>query len=175
VSSAVLPVEASPASRSEVDAVDVRHLRNSVIVLRPGDGLEHVLLRDDTFGIQLELRKGSLLEGPVRLRYDIAGFDGVGAKLTTLHRLLALRRLRRFPRSLFPPERRAHRWIVALRALDASRAGANPREIAAGLFGQDTVRTDWHSESDYLRSRVRRAVTAGEQLANSGYLSLLSQ
>jgi hypothetical protein len=62
---------------------------------------------------------------------------------------------------------------MALRALDGSRAGANPREIAAALFGHDAVRKDWVAESDYLRSRVRRAMTVGEGLANGGYLRLL--
>jgi hypothetical protein len=144
-----------------------------VILLRPADGIEHVLLGDGVHRIQLEVKGQSLLAGPVKLRYDIAGFEGTEPKLLTLHRLIALRRVGRFPRPLLTPERRAPRWITALRAFDANRAGANPREIAAALFGHDAVRQDWNGTSDYLRSRVRRAIAMGERLANGGYLRLL--
>ena len=175
VNPAVLPVDACPVSHGAKDAFDVRGLAHPAIVLGLDDGVEHVLLGDGIHRIQLEVRQRSLLEGPLRLRYDIAGFAGVEAKLMTLQRLMTLRRLGRFPRSLFPPQRRAHRWIMALRAFDGSRAGANPREIAAALFGNNAVRNDWAGESDYLRSRVRRAIAVGEGLANGGYLRLMSQ
>jgi len=144
-----------------------------VTVLRTGNGVEHVLLGDGIHRIQLQVRKRSLLEGPSGLRYDLADFEGVEPKLMTLQRLIALRRLGRFPRSLFPPEHRAPRWAAALRAFDAIRAGASPREIAAALFGADTARKDWDGASDYLRSRVRRAIAAGERLVNGGHLDLL--
>lgn len=173
VDESVLVVEAHPIPRGDRDGFDLRRLSCVVTVLRTGDGTEHLLLGDGVHRLQLEVRHRSLLEGPVRLRYDLVGFDGVEPKLTTLHRLIALRRLGRFPRSLFPPERRAHRWIAALRALDGSRDGANPREIATALFGPDTVRKDWAGASDYLRSRVRRAIAAGERLASGGHLDLL--
>ena len=142
-------------------------------VLRTGNGVEHVLLGDGIHRIQLQVRKRSLLEGPSGLRYDLADFEGVEPKLMTLQRLIALRRLGRFPRSLFPPEHRAPRWAAALRAFDAIRAGASPREIAAALFGADAARRDWDGASDYLRSRVRRAIAAGERLVNGGHLDLL--
>ena len=173
VAKTVLSVEARPVSRGDGDGFDLSRLSCIVTVLRTGDGTEHVLLGDGVHRVQLEVRHGSLLEGPVRLRYDLAGFESVEPKLMTLHRFIALRRLGKFPRSLFPPERRAHRWIAALRALDGSRAGASPREIAAALFGADTVRNDWDGASDYLRSRVRRATAAGERLASGGHLDLL--
>jgi hypothetical protein len=144
-----------------------------VILLRPGDEIEHVLLGDGVHRIQLEVRGQSLLAGPARLRYDIAGFEGTEPKLLTVRRLIALRRLGRFPRPLVTPERRAPRWITALRAFDANRAGANPRDIAAALFGHDTVRKEWNGKSDFLRSRVRRAIAAGVDLVGGGYLRLL--
>jgi hypothetical protein len=173
VNPAVLPIEACRASRNGIDAFDVRRLEHPVILLRPADGIEHVLLGDGVHRIQLEVRGQSLLAGPASLRYDIAGFDGTEPKLLTLHRLIALRRLGRFPRALVTRERRAPRWITALRAFDGNRAGADPRDIAGALFGHDTVRRDWNGGSDYLRSRVRRAIAAGEGLANGGYLRLL--
>jgi hypothetical protein len=153
--------------------MSLTRLGHPAIVLRSGDGIEHALLSDGTHHIQLEVRRGSLLEGPVQLHYELAGCDGVEAKMLALHRLLALQRLGRFPQSLYPPDQRAHRWMMALRALDADRAGASHREIASELWGDDAVETDWRGESDYLRSRVRRTIRVGEDLANGGYLRLL--
>jgi hypothetical protein len=173
VDEAVLPIEACSASCGRAEAFDLRRLGCVVRVLRSGDGIEHVLLGDGIYRIQLLVRKCSLLDGPSGLRYDLADFAGVEPKLMTLHRLIALRRLGRFPRSLFPLERRAPRWVAALRAFDASRVGASPREIAAALYGADTAGRDWDGASDYLRSRVRRAIAAGERLVNGGHLEIL--
>lgn len=132
-----------------------------------------MLIGDGRHRVQLEVRGRSLLAGPVSLHYDLSGFRDIEPKLLTLRQLIAFRRLQRFPQSLFPPERRAERWRLALRALDAHRAGLHPREIAAVLFGPTAVRRDWDGPSDYLRSRVRRAIAAGERLANGGHLDLL--
>jgi hypothetical protein len=172
---AVLPVEAHPTDSRDGDAFDVRNLCHPVVVLRSGDGIEHVLLCDNIHRLQLEVRQGSLLEGPVRLRYDLAGFDKVKPKLLALRQLLALQRFGRFTRSLNLAEIHKQRWLTALRALDGVRAGASHREIASGLWGGEIVREDWRSESDYLRSRVRRTIRNGETLANGGYLRLLKR
>lgn len=173
VNPAVLPVQCIPASADDNDAFDVMRGCRSVAVLRQEGGWEQILLADGTHVIQLEVRRGSLLDGPVLLRYDLEGFVDLAPKLRTLARLLALRRYGRFPRSLFPPERRARRWLMALKALDASWSGAHARDIATALFGERVVARDWTSASDYLRSRVRRAVAAGECLSNGGYRKLL--
>jgi hypothetical protein len=169
----VLPVEAVPISADHDNAFDIRKFGWRAAILSLADGIEHVLIGDGIRHIQLAVRGRSLLGGSVLLHYDINGFDDVEPKLLTVRRLVALRRLRRFPHSLFPTEPRARRWTVVLRALDASRTGAHPRDIAGALFGQDIVRMDWDGASDYLRSRVRRAIAAGECLANGGHLDLL--
>src|SRR3546814_15100950 len=91
----------------------------------------------------MEVTAGGLLCGPVRFRYELAGFKHVEAKTLTLRRLMLLRRLGRFPSGLYPPERRARRWAMALQAYDAVQAGATHREIAAALFGEKVVKEDW--------------------------------
>ncbi|HLG90344.1 MAG TPA: DUF2285 domain-containing protein [Alphaproteobacteria bacterium] len=174
VNPAVLPVTASPARRDD-EAFDIHRLASPTVVLRMADGCEHVLLGDGLHRIQLEVRRGSLLDGPVRLSYELAGCDGIEPKLTALHRLLALQRLGHCPSSLYPPVQRAQRWRMALQALDASHAGASHREIASILWGDDVARTEWRSRSDYLRSRVRRTIHLGESMVKGGYLHLLQQ
>lgn len=169
----MLPVEARPISAGRDDAFDIRQLSHSVTILRQGNGVEEVLVGDGIRHIQLEVRGWSLLDGPATLHCEITGVADAEPKLLTLQRLVALRRLGRFPHSLFLPERRVRRWIMALRALDATRVGAAPREIAAALFGDDIASRDWDGGSDYLRSRVRRAIAAGQCLASGSHLELL--
>lgn len=169
----VLAIEASPAPSSDVDAFNIRHFHDLATVLQCPDGHELLLFSNGNHRIQLDLTAGSVLDGPVRFRYKLSGFKHIEAKILTLRRLLLLRRLGRFPRGLFTPERRARRWIIALQAHDGVQSGASQREIAAVLFGVKTVRDDWHGRSDYLRLRVQRAIRNGQSLVNGGYRKLL--
>jgi hypothetical protein len=170
---AVLPVDARAASVNDGNAFDLWRVEQSVTVVKHA-GIEHVLVGDGNHRIQLDVRGRSLLEGPAHLRYELAAFVGVEDKVATLHRFIARQRLGRFPRALFPLERRARRWLTALQAIDGRLAGATPREIAVALFGDGAVRRDWDGPSDYLRSRVRRAIATGEQIVDRGYLKLLA-
>src|SRR3546814_2425929 len=70
---------------------------------------------------------------------------------------------------IYPPERRARRWAMALRAHDAVGAGASHREIAAALFGEKVVKEDWCGRSDYLRLRVQRLLRMADKLVNRRY------
>ena len=155
----VLPAEAYPAAViDDSDAFDLLSVPQAVTVLRSIDG-EHVLIADGPRCIRLDVVAGSMLSGPVRLGYCLCGFDGVEAKIVTLRRLLAVWRLGRLPLSLFPPERKARRWAIALPAYDGMGADASPRHIAIALFGERRVQEDWGGRSDYLRLRVQRLIS----------------
>lgn len=169
----MLAIKASPAPSSDVDAFDIRHFERLATVLRCPDGHELLSFSDGNHRIQLELTACSVLDGPVRFHYELSGFKHIEAKILTLRRFVLLCRLRRFPRGLYTPERRARRWMLALQAYDGIRAGASQREIAAVLFGVKTVQDDWHGRSDYLRLRVQRAIRYGRSLVNGGYRALL--
>lgn len=169
----MLAVETLPVQRGDGDAFDIRRFDRLATVLRCPDGHEHLLLSDGVHHLQMEVTAGSLLDGPVCLRYELSGFKHIEAKTLTLRRLLLLRRLGRFPHGLYPPERRARRWVMALQAYDALQAGATHREIAAALFGERVVKEDWCSRSDYLRLRVQRLVRTADRLVNGGYRDLL--
>ena len=155
------------------DAFDIRHFERLATVLRQTDGHEVLLLSDGEHRLQIDVTAGSLFDGPVCLRYELSGFRHIEAKMLTLRRLLLLCRLGRFPRGLFPPERRAHRWPMALQAYDGIQAGASHREIATALFGENVVKEDWCGRSGYLRLRVQRLVRTADQLVNGGYRDLL--
>ena len=169
----MLAAETLPVRRGDGDAFDLHHFGSLATVLRSPDGHEHLLLSDGAHHLHIDVTAGSLLDGPVRFRYELSGFKHIEAKTLTLRRLMLLHRLGRFPSGLFPPERRARRWAMALQAHDAVRAGASHREIAAALFGEKTVREDWYGRSDYLRLRVQRLVRMADKLVNGGYRDLL--
>src|SRR3546814_211453 len=169
----VLAAETLPVRHGDGDAFDIRRFDSVATVLRCPDGHEHLLLSDGVHHLQMEVTAGSLLDGPVRFRYELSGFKHIEAKTLTLRRLMLLRRLGRFPSGLYPPERRARRWAMALQAYDAVQAGATHREIAAALFGEKVVKEDWCGRSDYLRVRVQRLLRMADKLVNGGYRDLL--
>lgn len=169
----MLAVEALPVPGGDGDAFDIHRFDRFATVLRCPDGQEHLLLSDGLRHLQLEVTAGSLLDGPVCFHYELSGIKHVEAKTLTLRRLLLLHRLGRFPRGLYPPERRARRWAMALRAHDAVGAGASHRKIAAALFGEKVVKEDWCGRSDYLRLRVQRLLRMADKLVNGGYRDLL--
>ena len=169
----VLAIKASPAPSSDVDAFDIRRFHDLATVLRCPDGHELLLFSDGDHRLQLDITAGTVLNGPVRFRYELSGFQHIEAKILTLRRFVLLCRLGRFPRGLFTPERRARRWMLALQAYDAAHSGARQRDIAVALFSENIVRDDWHGRSDYLRLRVQRAIRHGQSLVNGGYRGLL--
>ncbi len=169
----MVAVAARPVPPGHADAFDIRRFGHLATVLRSADGQEHLLLSDGAHHLQLEVIAGSLLAGPVCLRYEISGLQHVEAKTLTLRRLLLLCRLGRFPLGLFPPEPRARRWVLALQAYDGAVAGASQRDIAVALFGEKTVRDDWCGRSDYLRLRVQRLLQIANALVTGGYRDLL--
>jgi len=170
---AVVKVEAIPRDPDEPLTFDLGKMALAALVLRDPSGTEHLLIGDDVCQVRLDVMAGTVLDGPVQLRYHLAGSVGLEAKLLTLQRLVALMRFGRIPRRLVPQDQRTRRCMMALRALDARRAGATHREIAAVLFGEATVDADWNGRSAYLRCRVQRLIRLGETLVAGGYRRLL--
>jgi len=152
---------------------NLRALRHPAIVLRPRGKGEHVLIADGPRCIRIEVRKGTLLAGPVQLEFLVPGDHGMDGRILSLRRLAALHRLGRFPRTLFPPEQRARRWARALQAWDGRKAGASHRDIAGALFGDRAVRRDWGGTSDYQRTQVKRLLETANMLIGGGWRKLL--
>ena len=107
------------------------------------------------------------------LRFVFDGLRRIDAPLLTLQRLVGIDRRGTMPFGLFTPERRAGRWIAALRAHDIARAGGSQRDVAEALFGAPRVRQDWCGTSDYLRSQVRRLLGFGERMRSGAWRELL--
>lgn len=158
----------------DADGIDLLRLPCAAVLRGARDGREELLLFEGGRCVRIEVTAGTLLAGPVRLLYTLAGFSELEPKLLTLRRLLALRRLGRLPATLYPPERRARRWAMAFQAYDGARAGATHREIAIALFGAKRVETDWAAGED-MRMRVHRLIRTAERLVEGGYLRLLRE
>lgn len=169
----VLKVHAKSLTDEEAVGFDLRALRHPAIVLRPRGKGEHVLIADGPRCIRIEVRKGTLLAGPVQLEFLIPGDHGMETRVLSLRRLAALHRLGRFPRTLFPPEQRARRWARALQAWDGRKAGASHRDIACALFGDKAVRSDWDGTSDYQRTQVKRLLQTANMMIGGGWRKLL--
>jgi hypothetical protein len=52
-------------------------------------------------------------------------------------------------------------------------AGATYREIAAVIFGAESARAAWSSNSSWMKERVRHALESGEQYRDGAYRKLL--
>jgi hypothetical protein len=151
--------------------LDVARLPLATLVVTSHGQDQHVLVVDGTSHLRFAVTGDDVLKGPVRLGFDLPS-RGVGtAGLDAVRRLLVLRDRGGLPAE-GRPRQRAERWVAAVRAIDARRAGASQREIAALLFGEARVREDWNGGSDYMRMRVQRLVRAAEALTAGGYRTL---
>jgi hypothetical protein len=167
-------VIATPGNAADPDSVQVEALAPWFWAAHDPRSGEHVVLSDGYRHIRLDIAEGSLAAGhPVRLHYQLSGVSIVEPKLLPLRRLLHLCQRGRFARSLFPPDPKIERWLMALRVHDGLLAGASQREIAAVLFGAERVDCDWAGASDSLRTRVRRLVREARALVAGGYRLLL--
>jgi hypothetical protein len=166
-------VAAHPVSRAHSDAFDLAAFADIATVVLSCNGQEQVALSDGYRRVRIDVARGSILDGPVRLDYLLGGFDDIEVRILTLRRFVSLRNTGKFARGLFSPERLAPRWVAALRAHDAVCAGATQRDIARVLFGAVGGGADWRQRSDFLRLRVQRLVRVGRHMAHGGYRTLL--
>jgi len=168
-----LRVVALPADAGHPDAVDPLALQPWLTMVADHEG-EHAVLSDGWHHIRLDVARGSLAAGQaVVLEYHLRGVASAEPKILPLRRLIDLYRNRRFSVSLYPPDRRVDRWIVALRVHDAIAAGASQRDIARALFGDDSANSAEDERADSLRSRVRRLVAVARRMAAGDYRALL--
>lgn len=161
---------ASPVGRDDL-ALDSCAARATVL-RRPGRP-EELLLRDGVRHVRLSLRSGTVIEGPVRLRFALWGLRDLERQLLTLRQVAALARSGRLPRRLAGSDPKNAQWIALLRVRDGLKACASQREIAECLFGGDLVARGWDGSSDFLRSRLRRMIALQRRLVDGGYRRLL--
>jgi hypothetical protein len=135
---------------------------------------EHLLLSDGLRALRLDGPPGTFDGIRVCLRYRLEGVAAAQRPLLTLRRFLALSQTGTFPRSLYPREPRARRWILMLRTCDALAARASQREIAQLMLSRTVERPRWRSRKSNVRSQAQRLVSAARRFADGGYRALLA-
>lgn len=133
---------------------------------------EHVAIRAPGRTLRLDVKEGTLFQGPVLLRYLLSGLSSLPPKLDTLHALLRLIGIPDATRRSLEPDRRLPRLVEALRVLDALADGASLRAIGGALLGEQAV-TGWPGDGEHLKSWVRRRVILARRLENVGSAAIL--
>ncbi|MDC7682162.1 DUF2285 domain-containing protein [Asticcacaulis sp. BYS171W] len=167
----VLLVRTLPAYATE-NAFDIHLYRGLATVLVLEEGFEVVLLTDGVHHLQLFVLEGTVLNGPVYLRYALSGFRHLETRVMSLRRLVGLHQHGQFVSKLYPAETKAERWVQALRAYDAHATGASQREIALTLFGERATE-NWSNGSDFMRLRIKRLINYSKSMIAGAYSDLL--
>ncbi|ATE65238.1 DUF2285 domain-containing protein [Rhizorhabdus dicambivorans] len=172
----VLRVDAVPLHASdEATSFALRRWSSRATVVKQPTGGENLLLRDGLHSLRLDIMSGSLLDGPVALRFDIHRADSVDPMIDTLRRFLHFQRT-----GAIPPQRRSRvrhhqRAILALRVHDALVQGASIRDVGITLFGIGRVEAEWEASGESLKSACRRLIALARSMVSGGYLSLLTR
>lgn len=149
----VLRARAVPATNNASYAFDASLLAARIAI---GTSCEHVLLDAVGGPVRLEVIEGTMIAGPVALRFDVICDDRLP------HQLAALQRLSR------PSPYRRHeqlaRKLFSLEAFDTHAAGATLRETARLVLGPG----DWPGTGDHRKSQVRRMIAAGARMIEEG-------
>ena len=161
---------AKPANNNKISTENISSFNGQTYILSVF-GIEHVIIQNGMISARLAVKGRSLLKGDCQLIYQIEGL----ARMNLVHETLTnLRRLKfgsEFPEpTLGQTELRLRECLIAL---DGHLAGRSYRDIAEVLYGSDRVKEVWTNETRHLKDKVRRAVAAGIDYMNGGYLKLL--
>lgn len=142
--------------------------------LTDANGDEHLLLQRGERVVQLRCSGHTLLDPDVKLRFILDGFGSLDAKVDTIKRLYKL-----YEEHI--KEQKSHRlWDHSGRqirdsliALDVYQAGLGYFETAVAIHGESYTEEHFNTDSERLKSRMRRLRQAGLKYMNGGYLNLM--
>lgn len=166
---------AEATGRSDRQAFDVFAQHVPTEILKCRERPEELRLVSAGRIIRLHIASGTLLEGPVRLSFHLAGTRHLSIRLRALRAFDHYLRRGQIPSPPVPFAPASKRMAMMLATLDGLARGWSQKRIAAALFGDKAVATDWGGQSDFLKSRVRRLIRQAEALGEGGYLGLLQR
>jgi Uncharacterized conserved protein (DUF2285)/Family of unknown function (DUF6499) len=167
----IIPCHANASTDNHAEAVNLSHFRGQKSVLVT-NSCEYVVIQDSRSAARMVITGKSFLSGDSILSFNFEGIQ------TALLALTALRELRQLMCNSDCSS--SVNWSSNLKyrdylvALDGHLAQRSYRDIAEVLYGSDRVKEVWTNETRHLKDKVRRAVQAGIELMNGGYVKLLS-
>jgi len=171
----VIIAAAEGTCRSDREAFDLLAQRVPAAILQHRGRPDEVRLGIGGRAIRLCIVSGTLLEGPVRLSFQVDGSRQLSIRLRALRAFDSYMRNGRIPLLPTPFTPSPRRMAMLLATMDGVARGWSQRRIAVALFGEKTVAADWNGRSDFLKSRVRRLIAWAETLGGDAYLGLLQR
>ncbi|GLV24714.1 DNA -binding domain-containing protein [Sphingobium sp. TomTYG45] len=169
----ILRCLAVPAAIGQAGAFNLELCGEKAVVVKGGAGAEHILIGARPGGLRIDLLEGTLLQGPVMLRYDFSAADDIEPSLTTLRAFHHLCRMGKLSHRAIKKRQRDRRVVDALRTHDALQAGASIRDVGILLFGAGRVAEEWGAPGEALKSQCRRMIALARRMAGGGYRCLL--
>jgi hypothetical protein len=162
---------AKPANDNHPEILSLSHFQGQKSVLVTPI-CEHILIQKSHTTARLIVTGVSLLRDECVLTFSFDGIKNTILGLAAMRELQSL--LCRSPEILAPSRPSYLKYRDYLIGLDGHVAQRSYRDIAEVLYGADRVREVWTNETRHLKDKVRRAVQAGIELMNSGYVKLLN-
>jgi hypothetical protein len=128
-----------------------------------GPRCEHLIVDPGGEVIRLDVIHGTVVAGPVTLRFDLPDDDRLELQLSAM-------RAFRGPAAVARSHVQLARRLLALEAVDARDAGASLRETADILLGPGA----WPGNGEHRKSLVRRMIVAGERAVRAGPKAILA-
>ena len=167
----IVQCHAKPANDNHKHHVNLSHFKGQKSVLLTSSG-EYLVIRDHHNTARLIITGKSILTGDCIFTFS---FEGIENAISRLHILRELQQFMSFsPKFLAPVWSSNCKYRDYLVALDGHLAHRTYRDIAEVLYGSERVKDVWTNETRHLKDKVRRAVQAGIDLMNGGYVKLLN-
>lgn len=166
----IVQCHAKPANDNHKHHVNLSHFKGQKAVLLTSAG-EYLVIRDHHNTARLIITGKSILTGDCIFTFS---FEGIENAISRLHALRDLQQFMSFSTKFLAPVWPSNcKYRDYLVALDGHLAHRTYRDIAEVLYGSERVKEVWTNETRHLKDKVRRAVQAGIELMNGGYVNLL--
>ena len=166
----IISCQAKASNDNRAETVNLSQFKGQKFVLLTSAG-EYLVIRDDHNTARLIITGKSILTGDCVFTFS---FEGIENAISRLHALRELQQFMTFSTKVLAPVWSSNcKYCDYLVALDGHLAHRTYRDIAEVLYGSERVKDVWTNETRHLKDKVRRAVQAGIELMNGGYVNLL--
>jgi hypothetical protein len=167
----IIPCHANASNDNRAETINLSQFKGQKFVLLTSAG-EYLVIRDHHNTARLIITGKSILTGDCVFSFSFVGIENAISRLHVLRDLQQV--MSASPKLSTPVWSSNCKYRDYLVALDGHLAHRTYRDIAEVLYGSERVKDVWTNETRHLKDKVRRAVQAGIELMNGGYLKLLN-